>query len=172
MCRTFLRGERVALRPPVVDDLDDLARIFQEPEVARWWPRFDRTRIQEDLIGNEEPTEHVYAVVVGDVVAGIVQAAEEDDPDYRSVGIDIAIATRWHGSGVAVDAIRTLVHDLIDSRGHHHVTIDPAADNARAIRCYEKLGFKAVGILRQNERGANGAFHDTLLMDLVAEELT
>ncbi|MEO7555222.1 MAG: GNAT family protein, partial [Acidimicrobiales bacterium] len=56
--------------------------------------------------------------------------------------------------------------------GHHHLTIDPAAANERAIACYRKVGFRRVGILRANERDEDGVFRDTLLMDLVAGELT
>ena len=36
----------------------------------------------------------------------------------------------------------------------------------------EKVGFKPVGIMRSYERGMDGTFHDGLLMDLLAHELT
>jgi aminoglycoside 6'-N-acetyltransferase len=49
--------------------------------------------------------------------------------------------------------------------------IDPAADSAAAIRCYSKVGFRPVGIMRRYERGSDGTWHDGLLMDLLAEEL-
>ena len=68
--------------------------------------------------------------------------------------------------------MRTLAHYLMDVRGHFRLTIDPAVSNARAIRSYEKVGFKPVGVMRQYERGADGTYHDGLLMDLVAGELT
>ena len=60
---------------------------------------------------------------------------------------------------------------LIDERGHHRLTIDPAADNARAIRTYEKVGFRAVGTMREYRRSPDGAWRDGLLMDLLAREL-
>jgi aminoglycoside 6'-N-acetyltransferase len=50
--------------------------------------------------------------------------------------------------------------------------IDPAADNAAAIACYRKVGFRPVGIMRQYERGPEGEWHDGLLMDLLAAELS
>ena len=53
-------------------------------------------------------------------------------------------------------------------RGHHRLTIDPAAANERAIGAYASLGFKPVGIMRRYERGRDGSFHDGLLMDLLA----
>jgi hypothetical protein len=53
---------------------------------------------------------------------------------------------------------------------HHRLTIDPAADNAGAIRAYEKVGFRRVGIMRKYERGPDGIWRDGLLMDLLEEE--
>jgi hypothetical protein len=48
---------------------------------------------------------------------------------------------------------------------------DPAAANEPAIRCYAKVGFRPVGVMRQYERGGDGRFHDGLLMDLLREQL-
>jgi len=50
--------------------------------------------------------------------------------------------------------------------------IDPAAHNANAIKAYQRIGFKPVGVMRRYERGPDGTWHDGLLMDLLAEELT
>jgi aminoglycoside 6'-N-acetyltransferase len=62
---------------------------------------------------------------------------------------------------------------LFDERGHHRITIDPAADNSAAIRCYEKVGFRRVGVMRRYERDVGGAgWHDGLLMELLAGEET
>ena len=165
-----LEGAHVVLRPGHADDVDALVAIFAEPEVAPWWPRYDRAKVAADLVREEAGTT-VYVIEVDDAVAGVIHSHEESDPDYRQAAIDIAVGSRWHGTGVAVDALRTLIRHLVDHGGHHHLTIDPAAHNARAIRCYEKVGFRPVGILRQNERGPDGTFHDALLMDLVAGEL-
>ena len=50
--------------------------------------------------------------------------------------------------------------------------VDPAADNAAAVRCHEKAGFRPVGRMREYERDpATGTWHDGLLMDLLAAEL-
>jgi aminoglycoside 6'-N-acetyltransferase len=61
---------------------------------------------------------------------------------------------------------------LIEDRGHHRLTIDPAAQNGRAIRCYEQAGFKRVGRLREYWRDPDGVWRDGLLLDLLAKELT
>ena len=62
---------------------------------------------------------------------------------------------------------------LVRECGHHRLTIDPAAANAAAIRCYRKVGFRPVGIMRAYWRDPHtGDWRDGLLMDLLAQELT
>jgi aminoglycoside 6'-N-acetyltransferase len=52
------------------------------------------------------------------------------------------------------------------------LVIDPAADNTAAIACYRKVGFRSVGVMRKYELSADGTWHDGLLMELLADELT
>lgn len=40
-----------------------------------------------------------------------------------------------------------------------------------AIECYAKVGFRPVGVMRRYERGPDGSWHDSLLMDLLVEDL-
>jgi hypothetical protein len=49
---------------------------------------------------------------------------------------------------------------------------DVPVANTRAIAAYAKVGFQPVGIMRQYERGADGHWHDGLLMDLLRDEFT
>lgn len=89
----------------------------------------------------------------------------------RIVATDYASTSTPRCMGEGADAVRTLARHLLVERGHHRLVIDPAADNGAAIRCYSKVGFQPVGIMRRYERGPDGEWHDGLLMDLIAEEL-
>ncbi len=112
-----------------------------------------------------------FCIVDGGEVAGLIQYYEEDEPDYRHAGMDIALRSDHHGRGLGREALVTLARYLIDVRGHHRLVIDPAAANERAIASYRRVGFRPVGIMRRYERGPDGTWHDGLLMDLLAEEL-
>ena len=90
---------------------------------------------------------------------------------YRHAGIDIYLGRRFQGRGAGAEAVGLLARYLFDQRGHHRITIDPAAANSQAIRCYARVGFRPVGVMRQYERGGDGQFHDGLLMDLLRGEL-
>lgn len=163
-----LQGERVTLRPLALDDVPRLVELGREPEVARWWP--DITA--EVLLADAEDDVIPFAVELEGEPIGYAQAWEETDPQYRHAGIDLFLAPAFHGRGLGTDIVRTLARHLIRDRGHHRVTIDPRLDNERAIRCYRRVGFKRVGVLRRYELGADGVWHDGLLLDLLADEIS
>ena len=166
-----LAGDQVRLRRLRPDDRDRLREILAEPGVARWWgaPNADAA-VDEWLEADGESVG--FAIEVDGVVVGSIQYAEEGEPEYRHAGIDLFLTERYQGRGLGPDAIRTLARHLFEVRGHHRLTIDPAASNARAIRAYGRVGFQPVGIMRRYERGPDGTWHDGLLMDLLVDELS
>jgi len=133
--------------------------------VARWW----------DLPGEDfpwdEPQSTRLVIEVDGSVAGLVQFYEEQEPKYRHAGIDLFIDPALHGRGIGSEVVRQVVVRLIDELGHHRLTIDPAVENLAAIRAYEKVGFRRVGMMRDAERDSDGAgWRDALLMELLAGE--
>jgi aminoglycoside 6'-N-acetyltransferase len=146
-------------------DLPELRRIHETPEVARWWD------VPPKNFPDDEPDATRLVIEVDGAVAGLIQFYEEIDPNYKHASIDLFIDPALRGRGLGPEAIRRVARRLIDERGHHRITIDPAADNAAAIRSYEKAGFRRVGIMREYERDADGiGWHDGLLMELLASD--
>lgn len=161
-----IEGERLRLRPVVGDDVPTLREYLADPGVGRWWPLPDDQRWPFD-----DDAVTPWTIEVDGRVAGMIQYLEESDPDYRHASIDVFLGPPFHGRGLGPEAVATMVRYLIDVRGHHRITIDPALENERAIATYEKIGFRRVGVMRQYERDAlTGGWHDNLLMDLLADE--
>lgn len=163
-----LDGERVRLRGAREGELASLAAsVARDPEASPWWGT-DAEKIlgwflDEDSIG--------FVIDAQGQTAGIVMYEDSNDPDIRYAAIDITLLAPWIGRGLGRDALVTLARYLFGELGHHRLTIDPSVVNDRAIRAYESVGFRRVGIMRRYERGADGEWHDGLLMDLLAEEL-
>jgi aminoglycoside 6'-N-acetyltransferase len=160
-----LQGERVALRPLQEGDVPRLLELARDPSVARWWPFVDESTLLDK-------TQRTWAVEHEGALAGLAQAWEEDDPEFRHAGIDLYLGAEHQGRGLGVDVVRTVARYLLHDLGHHRLVIDPAAANERAIRCYERVGFRRVGILRRYQLAGDGSWMDGLLMDLLPEELS
>ena len=157
-------GELV-LRPLAAGDERELLRIHGTPEVMRWWD------LPDDAFPWDEPESTRLTIEVDGTVAGLIQFSEELEPKYRHAEIDLFLDPALHGRGVGTAAVRCVVGHLVDERGHHRITIDPAVDNSAAVRAYEKAGFRPVGVMRRSERDVGGdGWHDSLLMEFVAGE--
>ena len=163
----ILAGPRVTLRNSTLDDLARISTIRHEPEVETRWGILEEGELEEFLQDDK-----TFVVEAEDAIIGAIQYGEENEPMYRHASIDIFLTTSRHGEGLGSEAVRVLARYLIEEREHRRLTIDPAADNAAAIRAYEKVGFRPVGVMRSYERGPDGTWHDGLLMEMLAEELT
>ena len=160
----------IELRRLTGDDAPRVHEILATPEVAAWWG--DPDVETPELVAPEDPDTTSYAIEFEGTVVGVIQGSEETTPQYRHAGIDLAVHPDWHGRGIGTAAIHRLATYFIEERGHHRLTIDPAAENERAISVYRRLGFRPVGVLRRYERRQDGTWRDGLLMDLLAPELT
>lgn len=167
--RLELVGDVVTLRPTVPADARRLVAMRRTDEVRRWWRGHDiEAEVADDLA--DDGLVQLTIEADGRIV-GLVQFAEEDDPDYRHAALDIYLDPAVHRRGYATDALRTLTDYLFDQRAHHRLTIDPAADNHAAIGCYAAVGFRRVGIMRAYERSGDGSWKDGLLMEMLAGDL-
>lgn len=166
LLRPELVDGEVTVRPGHSGDVDPVLAILAQPSVTDWWgaPPSSET-LHEDLLAETDPV--LLVIDVSATAAGGIQYSEDSDPRFRSASIDIFLGRDFQGRGVGTRAVAMLARFLFAERGHHRLTIDPAAANAAAIRSYAKVGFRPVGIMRQYELGPDGVLRDGLLMDLL-----
>lgn len=141
---------RYDFRSVTADDLPMLARWLAEPHLAEWWgdPEESLAEIREAMDSVE--TEPLIVELAGRPIA-YIQSYDphlEDghpyqDQPYGTLGIDVSIGDPalvgiGHGSAI----IRQFV-DTLFVEGTPRVVIDPDPANIRAIRAYEKAGFRA-----------------------------
>src|SRR3954447_8080680 len=154
--------EAIALERLDVAHVRRLRELHQQPGVARWWGPM------EPDFPFDEPDSTRFAIVADGEIAGLVQWGEEQWPDNRHAWIDIFVGDDYAGRGIGTEMLRRTIRMLLDERDHHRITIDPAVDNAPGIRCYEKAGFRRVGVLHRSYREPwSGEWRDELLMERV-----
>lgn len=86
-------------------------------------------------------------------------------------GIDIVIGeTRFWGTGTGTKVMKMTVDYLFGSQNADIIFIDPQTWNKRAIRCYEKSGFKPLTVIEKRELH-DDEYKDSLIMCITRKPL-
>jgi aminoglycoside 6'-N-acetyltransferase len=140
---------RYVFRPMTAADLPLVRRWLAQPHVAQWW---GDTCEQFELVSGDLEVEAMDQFIVATDARpfGYIQCYDPEvwpdnglgDHPKGTRGIDqfigeLAMVDRGHGSAF----IRAFVDRLLAS-GTPRVITDPDPANARAIRAYEKAGFR------------------------------
>jgi RimJ/RimL family protein N-acetyltransferase len=169
-------GRLVALRRPHADDLPSVIRWYRDREIARL------TRYQSRPMSEAEVERYFQLrMLAPDALAySIVEL-----PDWRLVGfttfssldgdngsvlfhITIGERDAW-GRGLGTEATELMLEHAFERLGLHRVGLSVFSYNLRAIRAYEKAGFRLEG--RQREAILrDGRYWDEVQMGILASE--
>lgn len=165
----LLYGTTVTLRPVTGEDVGRLREILRQPEVGYWLPHYDPGRVLREFEDTQGCA--TFAIEVEAHLVGGTQYYEEPARDYRHATIDVFLDGAWHGKGLGADTVRTIARHLFYDKGHHRLSISLTVDNDKAMRTYQRVGFRPVGIMRQCERGGDGSWRDAMLLELLKRDL-
>ncbi len=92
------------------------------------------------------------------------------DRYHRSAEYGILLGeTAFRGRGFAQAASVALLNLAFGTMALHRVGLRVFADNAPALRLYERIGFRREGVLREPMRGEHG-YRDVVMMSLLESE--
>jgi RimJ/RimL family protein N-acetyltransferase len=169
-------GRNVALRRPHPQDLGALVRWYRDQEVARL------TRYQTRPMSKPE-VERFFQLrmLAPDALAySIVELPDwrligfttfsSLDGDNGSVMFHITIGERdaW-GRGLGTETTELMLAHAFERLGLHRVGLSVFGYNPRAIRAYEKAGFRIEGRLREAIL-RDGRYWDEVQMGVLAED--
>jgi aminoglycoside 6'-N-acetyltransferase len=135
-----LQDGDMSIRPSTEADLDRLAGWFADPEVYRWWGGrpLSRDDVAAKYTGLRCPRVESFIVELAGQPIGYIQYHLEGP---GQAGLDMMLLPGFRDRGLGPRAARLLIAHLRDARGWTDISVDPAFDNARAIRAWEKAGF-------------------------------
>ena len=134
-------------------DLPMLSAWLAEPHVAEWWNDGPGTALAEIVEAMDSDSTEPLIVELDGRPIGYVQSYDphlEDDHPYQdqpfgTLGIDVTIGVpELVGIGHGSRLVNAFVEILFEE-GCPRVIIDPHPGNGRAIRAYEKAGFRRLG---------------------------
>ena len=179
-----LSGEKVLLRPFIEDDLTALRVALRDPEVLKLTGSVhgdeaeadpdDSARVEQlrqwYRERNAQPDRLDLAVVdkassecVGEVVLN------EWDAGNRSCNFRTLLGPSGRDRGLGTEAVRMIVGYGFEQLGLHRISLQVYAFNPRARHLYEKVGFIAEGVLREELRYRD-QWVDAIMMSILAHE--
>lgn len=150
-----ITGQRLVLRPPVLDDAGALfQRVARDPEVTKylmWAPHRDvaatRRVITEKLnVGDEERTWAIELRHSGEVVG--LASCRRAAPHSAEIGY--CLGRRWWGKGLMSEALSVLLDALETDRQVYRVWATCSVDNEKSARLLERTGFVLEGRLARH----------------------
>ena len=168
-------GEKVYLSPISTDDADIFMGWINDPEIAHTTTFYSR------VISLAEEKEFVESSLAkGGNNFSIVTLKDDKligncgfvgiDEINRTAEIGIMIGEKDHQNmGYGTDALRLLLKFGFENRNYNNISLKVYSFNKRAIACYEKVGFKRQGVLREAIIRGNKKY-DMIYMDILASE--
>ena len=153
-------GEEVAVafRRLTRADLPLLVEWLARPHVAEWWgapSAADDIEREYGPIADGTGPHHAYLAIQAGAPIGFIQSyvpalchdegwwLDEHDASVRGIDQFLADGSRL-GRGLGTTMVRAFVTHLFADRTVTRIQTDPEPANTRAIRCYEKAGFRQV----------------------------
>lgn len=177
-----LRGQKVILIPIKPEEKQAFYELATQSYGSRFWydqerkSKRSKTEFFQDwkdaYFDPDNPNEgQCFWIVVNDQKIGQVNY-NKIHPRDKKVELDIIIGPKEYlGKGYGTDALKTLIIYLFDDFNINKIWIEARANNSRAVKAYQKIGFKQEGILRQ-ESYFRGQFVDCVRLSLLKQDFT
>lgn len=169
-----LEGERVYISPMNVEDAEIYTKWLNDPEIVQYLSlRNSLVSIygERSYIENFSKVEFNMCIVKkeNDELIGNIGLSELDYKNGTAeLGIFIGEKENL-GKGYGSEAIKLLTKYAFEELRLHSIYLRTYDINDRAVKAYEKCGFKEFG-RRHESLFMNGKYHDVIYMELINKE--
>lgn len=179
-----LIGNKVILRPFIVEDTEKMIEFILEPELRKLtgsvindeeankpFTNEDIERITNWYHTRNEQTDRLDLAIVdkatNDVVGEVV--FNEYNPTTNNVNFRILIGAKGCNKGIGTEAISLFIKYGFEVLNLHKIELGVYSFNPRAEKVYRKNGFILEGIKRE-DMIYNGVYYDTKYFGMLKED--
>jgi RimJ/RimL family protein N-acetyltransferase len=142
-----LKGKRVTIRPLTRQDLHTMSRwpSFDDPLYRLFdWPK--RSELSDDLWFYQlmRDKSRVYYAVDNEDGVLIGRLSLRDIKKRASARLGIGFGPQYVSQGYGTEALQLFLRYYFGEMHFDRMVLDVAAVNVRAVRCYERCGFRRV----------------------------
>jgi len=171
-----LVGEYVSLRPMRPEEVKLIHAWANNPDVLPFWYGRIKSLAEiksdyaADYFTDDDPyTGRCFAIEKEKIPIGMI-CYNRIDQDNRNVELDMMLGEKeYWNRGLGSDALRIFIRYLFSNFNLNRIWLGTYAYNQRALRAYEKVGFKREGILRE-DGFIQGKFVDTVVLSILRRE--
>ena len=171
-----LLGDRIYLSPRNSQDIEQFTEWLNDFETTDYLGRSSQLITLEgerQFLEKDSTPEATFVIVTinDDKMIGTV-SLEKINWISRNATLGIFIGDKeYRNKGYVTEAIKLILEYGFKYMNLHNIKLDLMEFNDRALKCYEKCGFKEYG-RRRKCKFINGKYYDTISMDVLAEEFT
>ncbi len=168
----FLIGERIYLRALEKEDLEQCLEWINDPEIRH-------LATLEEYPFNRAKEEEWFEKVNKDKNVILFAICLNDDKLIGNLGITLLSGNanlgimigekEYLGQGYGTEAMKLVLDYCFNTLNLHRVALGVSEFNERAIKCYEKVGFKKEGISREAVY-KNGRYWNNIKMGILKQE--
>lgn len=174
MCFKKIIGEKVYLSPRDINDAKKYTEWVNNYDTAKYINQITRIidiQYEEEYLAKRKYDSYDFAIVdkETDELIGSIGLMNIDYID-RTAELGIFIGVEDHLSkGYGSDAIRILLDYGFNQLNLHNIMLKVYDFNKRAIKAYEKCGFKKYGEWKESHY-FEGKYHNEILMNILKDD--
>lgn len=170
------RFRRVSFRPISIEkDVELIYAWLGDPDVSRWYSEGLHDLEHYRRTFAPEPTTHKFIMRIDEQPVGYLQAYRlANEPEYAAqlglehdaVSIDLFIgAAAYRGQGWGSVLLRVALQEIVFGQmGADYACINPDPENIRAVRSYEKAGFRGDRIVWINDDEPHNTGYERIMV--------
>lgn len=169
-----LVGKRIYLSPRNAEDIEIFTEWLNDFYITDYIGRSHQTltlQEEKEYLENSSNDKNVFVIIdlEKDKMIGTVGLHSVDNVNRTAtLGIFIGNKNYW-SKGYGTEEVKLMLDYGFNYLNLNNIDLHLMDFNERALKCYQKCGFKEIG-RRRKCRFINGRYWDSISMDILAEE--